>query len=507
VLVHANDYNTMWIALGARFLCGSRVVYDCHEHGRPEWRPWLLISEWLFVRLADAVVTTSPGYAAEMSRRYRVPPPAVVRNIPENSTSSQSHDPDLGLAVYVGGLMPGRGLEPAIRALALLPSLRLRLLGPARDEYRRHLGQLAVQVGVTDRVEFAGTVPPDQVVGAVSGAGLGLMLIEPVCRSYELTLPNKLFEYAVAGVPILASDLEVIGSIVGEGGLGDVAAPDRPEEIATALERLSDPAANAAARERLRQFAAENTWTRERALLERIYRGDPESEEQARVRGIYQGYRASPRKRSRWTTENPGNAAIRGELVAGVRELASQELAFARDLLDVGCGSGWWLETLATDQSIGASLTGVDLLEERVATARHRVPLAQIEVGDARSLSFPDGAFDIVTMFTVLSSLRTSRDVRAAVREAARVTRPGGALVIWEPRITNPLNPHTRLIRRQDLVSELPGAWLCQRSTTVLPGLARRLGRHTSRLYPELARVPALRTHRLMILKMPGQTG
>ena len=40
------------------------------------------------------------------------------------------------------------------------------------------------------------------------------MLIEPVCRSYELTLPNKLFEYAAAGLPMLSSDLPVIGALV-----------------------------------------------------------------------------------------------------------------------------------------------------------------------------------------------------------------------------------------------------------------------------------------------------
>src|SRR5204863_6460443 len=57
-LVHANDYNTMWIGIAAKLLRGSRVVYDCHElwadrNGRPEWRPWLVASEFLFMRAAD----------------------------------------------------------------------------------------------------------------------------------------------------------------------------------------------------------------------------------------------------------------------------------------------------------------------------------------------------------------------------------------------------------------------------------------------------------------------
>ena len=52
------------------------------RNGRPEWRPWLLACERLFVRLADATITTSPGYAELIARRYRVLPPVVVRNIP-----------------------------------------------------------------------------------------------------------------------------------------------------------------------------------------------------------------------------------------------------------------------------------------------------------------------------------------------------------------------------------------------------------------------------------------
>jgi len=58
-LVHANDYNTMWIATAAKLLRHSKLVYDSHElwpdrNRRPEWRPWLVACEALFVRVADA---------------------------------------------------------------------------------------------------------------------------------------------------------------------------------------------------------------------------------------------------------------------------------------------------------------------------------------------------------------------------------------------------------------------------------------------------------------------
>ncbi len=101
VLVHANDYDTMWIGIAAKLLRRSRLVYDAHElwpdrNGRPEWRPRLIATESLFVRLADTTTTVSSGCAEVMAARYRVPPPIVVRNVPERPKRQvEPHGPSL----------------------------------------------------------------------------------------------------------------------------------------------------------------------------------------------------------------------------------------------------------------------------------------------------------------------------------------------------------------------------------------------------------------------------
>ena len=234
----------------AKPLRGSRLVYDSHElwpdrNGRPEWRPWLVACEALFVRVADATITTSPGYAAAMASRYRVAPPIVVRNVPALTGGARRRVPpddrDSAVAVYVGGLMPGRGLEQAIDALAQAPGVRLRLIGPGRESYRDALRQRIDAAGMSDRVDVRTAVAPSTVLDAIADADMGLMLIQPICRSYELTLPNKLFEYAAAGLPILASDLPVIGPLVRDEGLGEVVAAADLEQIALAMRRLAEP--------------------------------------------------------------------------------------------------------------------------------------------------------------------------------------------------------------------------------------------------------------------------
>jgi len=519
-LVHANDYNTMWIGIAAKLLCGSRLVYDSHElwpdrNRRPEWRPWLIACETLFVRLADATITTSPGYSSAIAERYHVRPPMVIRNVPARRPGrALGLDRRTGasgpLVVYVGGLMPGRGLEQAIRALSWAPELRLRLIGPGTESYRGALRLCAEEAGVTDRLELAPAVPPTAVVDSIADADLGLMLIEPVCRSYELTLPNKLFEYAAAGLPILSSDLPVIGPLVREEKLGHVVGTDDPEEIAQGMRRLAQPSLNKDLRVHVRAFAERVTWEGERATLERVYTDlvaaepGPGVAGDRRVARIYGRYAASPRKQRTWSAENPGNVAIRSELVDAVFALAGADLLAAREILDVGCGSGWWLDQLGREHRITAGLHGLELLPERAAGATERAPAAEIAVGDARELPYAERTFDVVTLFTVLSSLPGSDDAERALREALRVLRPRGVLVVWEPRVPNPLNPDTIFISDRLLRRMLGPLAIEFRTTTVLPALARRLGSRTSSLYPRLSRVGALRTHRLAFARTTG---
>jgi hypothetical protein len=98
----------------------------------------------------------------------------------------------------------------------------------------------------------------------------------------------------------------------------------------------------------------------------------------------------------------------------------------------------------------------------------------------------------------VLSSLAGEDDVRHALREGWRVLAPSGVLVIWEPRVPNPFNRHTRLIDRGLVRGTLADAEVGVQTTTLLPPLARRLGRRTERLYPRLVRLPLLRGHHLI---------
>jgi SAM-dependent methyltransferase len=118
------------------------------------------------------------------------------------------------------------------------------------------------------------------------------------------------------------------------------------------------------------------------------------------------------------------------------QQIPSYEAALARvgltqgdRVLDVGCGAGAFLRLVA---SRGGRPFGLDASEPLVELARKRVPEADLRVGDMEALPYEEDAFDLVTGFT---SFFFANDMVAALREAARVARPGAAVVIqvWGP--------------------------------------------------------------------------
>lgn len=219
--------------------------------------------------------------------------------------------------------------------------------------------------------------------------------------------------------------------------------------------------------------------------------------ESQRLTEVYGHYESGSRKSRAWRLDNPGTAAIRAALVERVLDSAREEVRSGGDILDIGCGSGWWLEVLRDQGAAPKRLHGIDAIQERVERARETLPGADLRVGDIRALPYDEGSFAFVLFISVLSDLPGEADVQAALREADRVLIPGGLMLCYEPRTPNPFNPEVRRISGKDFDDALGPDWK-QASLTAIPQLSRRLGSLTPTLYPILAKVPLLRTHRLV---------
>ena len=103
----------------------------------------------------------------------------------------------------------------------------------------------------------------------------------------------------------------------------------------------------------------------------------------------------------------------------------------SKDVLEVGCGTGFFSEILA---STGAKLDAVDISPELLEKARERAPGVRFTQADIEKLPFPDASFDAVVGLRILHHL----DMGAAFPEIARVLKPGGCIAFCEPNMMNP---------------------------------------------------------------------
>ena len=201
----------------------------------------------------------------------------------------------------------------------------------------------------------------------------------------------------------------------------------------------------------------------------------------------------------RWTSSNPGNHEILLERDAVLTALTTRVLS-ARPLrvLDLGRGS---LSILASSIQVDVRI-GIDLLMGRLIDLRARDTVPTVN-GDGAHLPFPDERFDVVVMSTMMTSV-LSGDIRRSVAcEVTRVLQPGGAVLWYDMQMPNPKNSATRAIRRAELRGLFPSFTGDIRSLTVVPLVARRLGRLAPKAYAVLRLFPFMRSHIAACLLKP----
>jgi len=221
-----------------------------------------------------------------------------------------------------------------------------------------------------------------------------------------------------------------------------------------------------------------------------------------RIRKVYQEYREA-RRQVLWRQENPGNAAIYRERQKAAYEMLGQAGFLplqGKKILEVGCGSGKVLADLLEWGANPSDLYGVDLLVGRIEEARVSYPQMHFECVNAENLPYPDEMFDLVLFFTVFSSILDAQMRQNVAREAIRVLKRGGAILWYDFRYNNPANPHVRGVKQEDIEGLFPGFILTLRTVTLLPPLARRLGKATPFLYPVLRKISFLCTHYIGLL-------
>jgi len=214
--------------------------------------------------------------------------------------------------------------------------------------------------------------------------------------------------------------------------------------------------------------------------------------------------RTAPWRRRRDPT-NPGTALSRSRRMARLHGVLARRFHRLDDLriLDVGCGEGWLLDWFRDLGIPSDNLVGVDLMANRIEAARRNHPDITFLEANAEHLDFLPGSFDLVAMFTVMSSIPDPAMARNVARSVHGVLAPRGAVVWFDLRYPIPYNRHIRPMTRRRIAELFPGYRQELRRETVVPPLARRLGNLAPLGFPLLEAIPVLNTHYLGLLTPP----
>lgn len=210
---------------------------------------------------------------------------------------------------------------------------------------------------------------------------------------------------------------------------------------------------------------------------------------------------------ARWNADNLGNQLILAERRRVTRELlerAGWVPLGDRRVLEVGSGGGSELAWLREVGAESRALVGVDLLSDRVASARSKYPELTFHQANAEHLEFADRSFDLVMALTVFSSIFDESMAANVASEMVRVVRAGGAVLWYDVRYYSNSNRNVHAVTAAQLKSLFPGLSGKPQTITLLPPLARRLGRAARVGYPLLSRLPPMRSHLIALLWKPA---
>jgi glycosyltransferase involved in cell wall biosynthesis len=280
--VNSHSLAVLPLGVALKFLHRARLVYDTHEletevSSARGARRWLYkLMEWVFIRWADDVYVVSDSIADWYAHTYRIVRPVVVRNVPDVRAGSPSPDQRLWRArfgipaehlvfIYQGGLGPGRRIEQLLRVFTQAqPDRHVVFMGyGALEEMVR------TAAATRPNIHYASAVPPADVLRHTAGADVGLVGVENVCLSYYYSLPNKLMEYLLAGLPALMPNYPEMRKVVETTGCGWTVGESDSDWIA-AVNRL-DWATTSAAQARARTAAGSFSWQEEEEKLRNGY--------------------------------------------------------------------------------------------------------------------------------------------------------------------------------------------------------------------------------------------
>lgn len=229
-VIHAHDLYTLQAATRIARWTGVKVVYDAHElesdrrAGTGKFmRKWIINQEKKYAPRADEIVTISYAVGDEIVKNCNLQLfPTIVFNAPVirkmpvemgNRTvrTELNLSSETPLFVFVGKIYEihnsNQKIDYLIDAIGQNPDFHLAMVGPMSDKAQDQINALTKKLNIADRIHHIPPIPPEAIVHYIKDADVGIYFMWPDTRNIDLTIPNKLFEFSLAGLPLVLSSL------------------------------------------------------------------------------------------------------------------------------------------------------------------------------------------------------------------------------------------------------------------------------------------------------------
>jgi len=282
-VLHCHDLNTLPIGviIKAIFNRQGKVIYDAHEYETEVGRlgglrkTLLKLFERLLIKYADKVITVSDAIADEYVRLYGIVKPTLVLNTPVYQEIEKKDifrdklgiDKEQNIFLYQGGISKGRGVEILLESFAQIKQNNVVVFmgyGPLESLVKEYAEKY-------ENIYFHEAVSPDVLLKYTSSADFGISTIENSCLSYYYCLPNKMFEYLMAEIPVIVSNLYEMKKIVEEKQVGVVAKENSPQGLRDAVSEILK-LDRKALKENIQKVKAEYNWEKQEEELIQLYK-------------------------------------------------------------------------------------------------------------------------------------------------------------------------------------------------------------------------------------------
>ena len=246
-VIHANDLNALIPAYEASKKLGCRLIYDSHEiyvenfmiGNRRLYATYLKSKEKRICKKVDRMICVSHAAADYFEKEYGIKKPTVITNCSLKAEQCFSDEKNPGFEVLNHGqFYAGRGYDIMVEASQYLkdyPEIKLAMrgFGVMEQQLKGRKEELKA-----DNVIFYPPVLVQELIPEASKSMVGVAVTEAICLNFKLSVSNKLFEYASAGIPVIMSDIPEHRYLNEKYGFGVIIENNSPEEFAKAAIKL-----------------------------------------------------------------------------------------------------------------------------------------------------------------------------------------------------------------------------------------------------------------------------